>query len=266
MHDRFHAASLPAPPAAVNRAPPTPVSRLALRPRRATIARSMAPDASAQIHHLAGWRRVLLLPLALLVRAWTASLHFTYAGPARRHLEKIDEPVAFILWHNRLFLVAEIFRRHRQGRPLQALVSASKDGAWLTAFFSLMGIRAARGSSSRLGREAASALIEALRSGDDVGITPDGPKGPCYDFKPGGLIVTRRARAPILLLGAAFERAWQLRSWDRFYIPAPFSRVHLYCELVPPAEVARLSAPADTLRHRLLRLSPDRPPSAFSPV
>ena len=169
-------------------------------------------------------------------------------------------PVAIVLWHNRLFLAAEIVRRFRGGRPAYAVVSASQDGAWLSAFFALVGLRTVRGSSSRLGREAATALVDTLRAGYDVGITPDGPRGPLYDLKPGGVIVARRTRAPILLIGCAFESAWRLRSWDRFYVPKPFSRVRMRCELIMPDQLADRDAAVAMLRERLLALNPDAEP------
>lgn len=175
-----------------------------------------------------------------------------------RNYTKNDQPVAIVLWHNRLFLAAEIVRRYRQGRPAFALVSASQDGAWLTAFFSLVGLRTVRGSSSRLGREAATALVEMLRQGYDVGITPDGPRGPCYELKPGAVIVPRRTSAPVLLVGAEFTSAWRLRSWDRFYVPKPFSRVRMRCEVIMPEQLADRDAGAELLRQRLLALNPDR--------
>ena len=174
-----------------------------------------------------------------------------------RAYTKRDEPVALILWHNRLFLAAEILRRFRHGRPAYALVSASQDGAWLTAFFSLAGMRTVRGSSSRLGREAATALVEVLKAGHDVGITPDGPRGPCYDLKAGALIVARRARAPALLIGAEFESAWRLRSWDRFYLPKPFSRVRMRCEVITADQLAERDAATELIKARLLALNPD---------
>jgi lysophospholipid acyltransferase (LPLAT)-like uncharacterized protein len=172
--------------------------------------------------------------------------------------------VAIVLWHNRLFLAAEIVRRFRQGRPAYALVSASQDGAWLTAFFSLAGLRTVRGSSSRLGREAASALVETLRAGHDVGITPDGPRGPCYELKPGGVIVARRTHAPVLLVGGEFASAWRLSSWDRFYVPKPFSRVRMRCEVLLPEHLADRDEGLRLMRERLLALNPD-PDAAARP-
>src|SRR6185437_8699149 len=90
-------------------------------------------------------------------------------------------------------------------------------------------MRAVRGSSSRLGREALTGLVEVVKAGHDVGITPDGPRGPCYDFKPGALIVARRTGCLALLVGGEFTSAWRMRSWDGFYLPKPFSRVRIRC-------------------------------------
>lgn len=194
-----------------------------------------------------------------MLKLWGRSLRFETTPADLRAFTKNDEPVAIVLWHNRLFLSAEIVRRYRQGRPAHALVSASQDGAWLSAFFSLAGMRTVRGSSSRLGREAATALVEVLRSGHDIGITPDGPRGPCYDFKPGALIVTRRTRTPLLLIGAEFESAWQLRSWDRFYLPKPFSRVRMRCHHVPATELQNRDAATAAVAAQLLALNPDLP-------
>jgi lysophospholipid acyltransferase (LPLAT)-like uncharacterized protein len=185
------------------------------------------------------------------------SLRFELSPEDLKNIRKFDEPLAIILWHNRLFLASEIYRRFRGGRKIYALVSASHDGAWLTAFFAYAGLRAVRGSSSRMGREAATALIDTLRAGYDVGITPDGPRGPCYDFKPGCVIVARRTQAPILLLGVDFKSAWRLRSWDRFYLPKPFSRVRFRCEVINNDQLADRDAALVGIRERLLALNPD---------
>ena len=209
------------------------------------------------IHEISGWRRLVLWPFGFLLRMWGRSLRFECTPEDLRNWTKKDEPVAIVLWHNRLFLSAEIVRRFRVGRPVNALVSASEDGAWLTAFFSVAGLGAVRGSSSRLGREAATALVETLRAGLDIGITPDGPRGPCYEVKPGTIIVARRTRAPLVLVGGEFSSAWRLGSWDRFYIPKPFSRVRMRCEVITPDQLADRDAGIALLQARLLALNPD---------
>ncbi|MBL9214829.1 MAG: DUF374 domain-containing protein [Opitutaceae bacterium] len=206
-----------------------------------------------------GWRRLLLWLLALLVRTWGRTLRFEADPETLQRLTYSDQPAAVVLWHNRLFLSAEIFRRYRTRRRLFGLVSASKDGAWLAAFYRMIGLHPVRGSSSQFGREAARTLIEVMRDGNDIGITPDGPRGPLYVVEPGVLVVTRRLKAPMVLLGAEFTRARRLRSWDRFYIPWPFSRIKMRCLLLP-AERADGSKPdAADVRNALLSINPDMP-------
>lgn len=210
------------------------------------------------VYQISGWRKALLWPLAALVKVWGSTLRLRLTPEEQALLETQHEPIAFVLWHNRLILAAEVYRRFRHGRRLCALISASKDGAWLAAFFSLLGMDAVRGSSSRFGREAASGMIEALRAGRDAGITPDGPRGPCYRFKPGALVMARTTETTMILLGCRFSRAWRLGSWDRFYVPAPFSRLDVACVRVPAADVpADAQAAAAQFERRLIELSPD---------
>jgi lysophospholipid acyltransferase (LPLAT)-like uncharacterized protein len=56
-------------------------------------------------------------------------------------------------------------------------------------------------------------------------MTLDGPRGPRHVAKPGAVLLAQRAEAVVLAVGARYGRAWQLRNWDRFEIPLPFSRV-----------------------------------------
>jgi len=217
---------------------------------------------TAAIKRVRGWERGVLAMLGGLLRLWGASLRFETTPVSAGQLHDRAAPLAMVLWHNRLFLSAEIFRRYRQGRPVYALVSASKDGAWLEAFFGIAGLRTVRGSSSKLGREAALLLVGVLRRGGDIGITPDGPRGPCYEFKAGGLVVARRAKSPILLLGGVFDSAWQLNSWDRFFIPKPFSRVRVTGRLLLPSLLSDRENGADVISAHLTAINSDALPGA----
>jgi lysophospholipid acyltransferase (LPLAT)-like uncharacterized protein len=176
---------------------------------------------------VAGWKRAIAWVAGGIVRIWCATLHLQADSRARRLMAGTTRPTLFVLWHNKLFVAAELSRRLRPSRPLHGLVSASKDGAWLSAFFESAGLRVVRGSSSRGGREAAAGLVEVLRAGNDAGITPDGPRGPVYVCKPGAVVVARRARARVLIVGLHYENARTVGSWDRFQIPLPFSRFRL---------------------------------------
>lgn len=203
-------------------------------------------------------RRLLLWPLWLLVRAWGRSLRFDISPEDRFRLSDTSDPTMLLCWHNRLFLAAEIYNRLRRPRPTYGLVSASRDGAWLAAFLNLAGLRSVRGSSSRRGREAMGELAARLAEGSDVAITPDGPRGPLYSFKPGAAILVRRGRARVMLLGSTFSSASRLNSWDRFYLPRPFSTVRICCRLRSARDLpANLNECAEALRAQLLDLNPD---------
>ena len=217
------------------------------------------PEETATINEVRGWRRLLLWLVAILLRVWGRTLRIHTDAATREMLTKSDEPVAVVLWHNRLFLSPEMFRRYRTKRRVYGLVSASKDGAWLAAFYRMIGLYPVRGSSSNFGREAARTLIEVLREGHDIGITPDGPRGPMYVVEPGVVVVTRRHGVPMVLMGAEFTRAWRLKSWDRLYIPWPFSRVTIHSAILPAVNAAGEKLSADDVRTALLAINPDLP-------
>jgi lysophospholipid acyltransferase (LPLAT)-like uncharacterized protein len=219
--------------------------------------KGLQTDETNSINEVRGWRWLALWLLALLVRAWGRSLRLDLDPASEKLMRKSDEPVAFTLWHNRLFLTPELFRRYRGGRPVHGLVSASKDGAWLAAFYRMVGITPVRGSSSNFGREAARSLIEVMRAGEDIGITPDGPRGPIYTVEPGVLVVTRRNQAPMLIIGGEFGPAWRLKSWDRFYLPWPFTRVKVRLALLTAVKADGTKLTAEEVRAGLLAINPD---------
>jgi lysophospholipid acyltransferase (LPLAT)-like uncharacterized protein len=242
------------------RAPPAAARKIDLAARPGRPHNGGLQNAStASVNEVTGWRWLLLWLLAALLRGWGRTLRFEADAATVERLTKSDVPVAVVLWHNRLFLSAEMFRRYRTRRKVYGLVSASKDGAWLAAFYRLIGIEPVRGSSSNFGREAGRTLIEVMRAGHDIGITPDGPRGPMYAVEPGVLVVTRRLGAPMVLMGAEFTRAWRLKSWDRFYVPVPFSRVRMRCTILPPVTEAGAKTTADDVRAALLAVNPDKP-------
>ena len=197
---------------------------------------------------------IWVAPFSLLLRLWLATLRF------RCNIERIDDaegPYVLLLWHDKLLVSSWIANRYFR-RPVSALISTSKDGAWLVAFFKLMGITAVRGSSNRRGAAALIALTRAMRDGLHAGITPDGPKGPALVFKPGAVSLSRLTRRPFLLLGIRYDSCYRLGSWDRFALPMPFSRVELTLVREPmPAEGESDEAVSARLQTRLRELSGD---------
>ncbi len=219
--------------------------------------KSGAPPGANKIK---GWRRLALWPAALFLRLWGRTWRIEISPEEQACLTGAIHSTVFILWHNRLLMAPELRRRFRGNRPVCGLVSASRDGAWLAAFFHLAKIETVRGSSSRRGSAAAKALVAKLKSGYDAALTPDGPRGPLYSFKPGAVLAARQAKARICLLSANCESAWRLRSWDGFYLPKPFSRIRIrlrfYPPDFPPKDLADEEAAA-RLRQDLLEITED---------
>lgn len=180
-----------------------------------------------KVYEISAWRLAVLWPFVALLKLWNATLRIEISDEDRALLGGLPGGILFLVWHNRLFAVSEMARRFRPHSVLHGMISASRDGAWLAAFFKAYGLAAVRGSSSRLGTEAAHGGVELLRSGKDLGITPDGPRGPVYTVKPGAFIVAKRAHARVVLMGIDVHSAWRVRSWDGFYVPKPFSRLRL---------------------------------------
>jgi lysophospholipid acyltransferase (LPLAT)-like uncharacterized protein len=56
-----------------------------------------------------------------------------------------------------------------------------------------------------------------------LGITPDGPRGPRRELKPGAVMIASQTGLAIVPVGIGFVRAWRFGSWDRFALPVPFS-------------------------------------------
>ena len=177
-------------------------------------------------------QRAVLSVFGVLMRLWTRSLRFHFGAEVQAVIDAGLPPAVLILWHNRLFVAPEFFRRFMPERKLAAIISASGDGAWLAGFFEQLGIQPIRGSRHGRGAQAFREMIKTSRAGYDVGVTPDGSRGPIYDMKAGASTLALRTGAPILLLSYNFSNAWRANSWDRFYIPVPFSRVEVQIDAI----------------------------------
>jgi lysophospholipid acyltransferase (LPLAT)-like uncharacterized protein len=130
-------------------------------------------------------------------------------------------PFIFSLWHGQLLPLIWYHRRQK----VAILVSEHKDGEIIARVARSLGYRLIRGSTTRGGERALLSLARELRSGSEVAVTPDGPKGPARSYAPGALIAAQRSGAPILPIAAHVDRAWHLSSWDSFIVPQPFARV-----------------------------------------
>jgi len=143
----------------------------------------------------------------------------------------LPERAIVMFWHGKMFAGWYGLRR----RCPVALVSRSKDGEFLASVLSHWHYKLARGSSGKRGMEALDEAINALNEGvsDSLAITPDGPRGPRHVFKRGAFLAARETGLPLYMLRIRYHRRIVLtRSWDKFEVPLPFSRVEIKVDRV----------------------------------
>jgi lysophospholipid acyltransferase (LPLAT)-like uncharacterized protein len=102
-------------------------------------------------------------------------------------------------------------------------------------------------------------MLAAHREGYDIAVTPDGSRGPMYQLKSGAVGVALKTAAPLVLFSLNFRRAWRLKSWDRFYLPVPFSKIEVRIETIQhPAELGDdPQAVTDVLQKRMDAITED---------
>jgi lysophospholipid acyltransferase (LPLAT)-like uncharacterized protein len=168
--------------------------------------------------------------LRILISFIGGTLRWRIDDPAGLLVDTPARPMIFAFWHNRIFLMPYLFRKHWSTRNhvrVAVLVSASKDGEKLARVLSKFRLECVRGSSSRRGKRALRELTQLIRQGFDAGITPDGPRGPKYRVQTGVIDLAQLTGAPIVPVSYTLSRKITFNSWDNFMVPLPFGRALL---------------------------------------
>jgi lysophospholipid acyltransferase (LPLAT)-like uncharacterized protein len=177
----------------------------------------------------------------------------TVRGSIRDGLRDGDRRFIYAFWHQRQVY----FTYTHRGVGAAVLVSRSKDGEMIAETMRLSSIGAVRGSSSRGGVTAVRQLMEAMASGLDIGITPDGPRGPAREIKDGVMFLAQKLGAPVVPISNALSHRLEIkRAWDHFHVPLPFGRaVVVYGEPIEIAPGDDLAAKAAELKAALDRVT-----------
>jgi lysophospholipid acyltransferase (LPLAT)-like uncharacterized protein len=178
-------------------------------------------------------RRVWYAVIIFLARAFLAGLAATCRmAPVRgaEHLDRLEsEGAAAILsyWHQmQIFCARYLLVRARSGLKVSFLTSPSVSGEVPAAIIRRWGAGVLRGSSKRSAGQALKDMYDVLvGQKTSLVITPDGPTGPLHEFKPGTIMLARMTKAPIILIAYAAKPCIRWKSWDRFILPLPFSKV-----------------------------------------
>ena len=157
------------------------------------------------------------------------------------------KPCVVVFWHGRLAMMSFAYRRwwlrdFGGKRRAKVIISDHKDGEIITRVISHFGIGAIRGSSFKGGARALMGAIKEIKSGTDVIITPDGPRGPLHSVADGAVILAQRLNLDIYALNYEASSFWKFRSWDEMVLPKPFSCINY--SLSAPLSLTGLSLDA----------------------
>jgi len=167
-----------------------------------------------------------MVPLCYyLLRLYLSFLRVRVVGEeaAHKQFSKYGRMIAAV-FHQRFLPALAYVTKFRNFKPI-VMISQSSDGELIASLASRLGLVPVRGSSTRGGRDALMAILRALKKNPGVIHIVDGPTGPKGVVKPGLMAMAQVTGAPIFPIIISAEKAWVMRSWDRFLVPKPFSTV-----------------------------------------
>lgn len=140
-----------------------------------------------------------------------------------------NSPCMLMLWHSKLVLVSEILNTHASQFIYTAFISKSRDGDPLahlaTSYTSGRALRVPHNARHL----ALNQLIGSIKDkGEIIIITPDGPRGPRGEVKPGIVLAAKETEANVFPFSWKAEQFWQLKTWDKMRIPKPFTSIDVF--------------------------------------
>ena len=167
------------------------------------------------------------LALVRLVWSWSRVVHVEGREHIRAALARAPSFIP-VYWHQQqLFCVKQLLDMRADGVKLGFLISPSVDGEIGAITVRRVGAAVIRGSSTHTGARALRDYYQALtQEGVSPAITPDGPRGPPWKFKPGAILLAQISQRPVIPMAYAASRAWRIK-WDHFMIPMPFAKISI---------------------------------------
>lgn len=205
--------------------------------------------------HMPTW---LAWILALIVKAISLTYRVRFEDPCGWLGCVNGWPSVVAMWHNRILFATSLFPKAVVHKST-VLISASRDGEYVSSFVRFFGINVVRGSSSKGGAQALVALNVAIHEGKSAILTVDGPRGPKYCVHPGAVVLAQKNNVPIIPISINAKSYWQAKSWDNTQIPKPFTK--LVIRIGEPLFIendADVIAGEDRVHDALMALTEDR--------
>lgn len=143
-----------------------------------------------------------------------------------------DEQHVCVTWHSELFMSPQAYRHIHKKHPASAIISQHFDGALIAKTLHYLHIRPLRGSSRKGAKQVLLQAFKSIKSGEEVLITPDGPRGPRHSMSDGAIGIALKSKLPIFVMNYTADKYWQFNSWDKFVIPKPFTKVDFYMQSI----------------------------------
>lgn len=178
---------------------------------------------------LRGMGQFIIPPLVyLLMRIlwYTIFKKFHYITPIG------DEQHVCVCWHGELLMSPQAYRKIHKKHPASAIISSHFDGSLIASTLKMLKIRPLRGSTKKGARQVLLQAFKSIKIGEEVLITPDGPRGPRHSMSDGAIGIALKSKLPIFVMNYTVDHYWQLKSWDRFVIPKPFAKVDFYIQSI----------------------------------
>jgi lysophospholipid acyltransferase (LPLAT)-like uncharacterized protein len=173
-------------------------------------------------------RSLALLLVPFLGSIFIRFLYITNKKEFQAPQDLGDEAFIMACWHGELLMIPYAYTRYRKKPHVKLLISEHFDGNLIAKCLGFFGFETIRGSSTRGGAKALIQSIKELKNGYDLGITPDGPKGPRHEVSDGIIVMAQKVNTNIALVEIKPTSYWQLGSWDKFVIPKPFGTIRYY--------------------------------------
>jgi lysophospholipid acyltransferase (LPLAT)-like uncharacterized protein len=155
---------------------------------------------------------------------WSSRKKFHYITPID------DSQHVCVCWHGELLMSPQAYRKIHPKHPASAIISAHFDGSLIAGTLQLLKIRPLRGSTKKGARQVLLQAFKSIKEGEEVLITPDGPRGPRHSMSDGAIGIALKSKLPIFVMNYQASSYWQLNSWDRFVIPKPFGTIEFYIQ------------------------------------
>ncbi len=137
-------------------------------------------------------------------------------------------PFLVAFWHGEILMNPFMYKKIFKDVNMSLLISDHFDGEMIAKSVSYFGFDTIRGSSTRGGIKALKESFRKIDNGFSIAITPDGPKGPRHSVADGIVAIAKKKELKIMTFNYTASSFWQMKSWDKFIIPKPFSKLDFY--------------------------------------